>query len=112
LGILTPAAYTPPARSQPQYYFPGHAKDLCLDKTLPALEIKKIAILDSARFCYKSVMAQIAEHGFRSMIDSLPSLARLEECPLLKFVECLTELLLGVHHDRPVPSHRLLQRLS
>src|SRR5258708_33058247 len=36
---------------------------------------------------------------------------RLQECPLLKLLKRLLKLFLRVHHDRTVPSHRLLQRL-
>src|SRR5207302_2384368 len=37
---------------------------------------------------------------------------RLEECSFLEFVERLLELLLGVHHDGPVPGDRLLEGLA
>ena len=32
--------------------------------------------------------------------------------PFRKLVECLAELVLGVHYDRPVPRVRLLKRLA
>src|SRR5260370_1174811 len=36
---------------------------------------------------------------------------RRQVCPLYQLLERLLELFLRVHHDRTVPSHRLLQRL-
>src|SRR5437660_2484157 len=41
-----------------------------------------------------------------------PLLLLFQECPLLQFLERLPELLLGVHDDRAVPGHGLLERLS
>src|SRR5580658_1934075 len=37
---------------------------------------------------------------------------RLQERPLAQLPERLLELLLRIHHDRPVPRHGLLQRLT
>src|SRR5258708_3632902 len=39
-------------------------------------------------------------------------MTRLEERPPFKLVERLPELLLRVHHDRPIPRDRLLERLA
>jgi hypothetical protein len=36
----------------------------------------------------------------------------LQECSLPKFRECLLQLPLSIHHDRAVPGHRFLERLS
>ena len=36
----------------------------------------------------------------------------LQKCPLLQFVIRLLQLRLSIHDDRPIPRHRLLQRLS
>jgi hypothetical protein len=35
-----------------------------------------------------------------------------DECPVADFLERLFQLRLGVHHDRPVPRHRFLERSS
>src|SRR6185369_14488512 len=35
-----------------------------------------------------------------------------QECPFLQFAEGVAELLLGVHHDRSVPSDGLFERLA
>src|SRR5262249_26978910 len=39
-------------------------------------------------------------------------LLRLQECSLVQLSERLAQLLLRVHHNRPVPGHRLFQRLA
>ena len=44
--------------------------------------------------------------------DRSPALLRLQKRPLLKLIECLAELRLIVHYDRPVPGDRFLQRLA
>src|SRR5438309_1696568 len=36
----------------------------------------------------------------------------LEKGPFLELLERLPELLLGIHHDRSIPGHRLLERLA
>src|SRR5207244_4923551 len=40
------------------------------------------------------------------------SLRTFKERPVLKFGECLLQLLLRIHHDGTVPGNRLLKRLS
>src|SRR5271166_5059190 len=57
------------------------------------------------------------QHGGRnqSISNSVrlpPRSLRLQECPPLKVLECLLELLLGVHHDRSVPRDGFLKRFS
>src|ERR1022692_2997082 len=42
----------------------------------------------------------------------LLGLTVLQKRSLLQFRECPLQLLLSVHHDRSVPGHRLLERLS
>ena len=44
--------------------------------------------------------------------DLLPRRLPLQERPPLELLEGLSELLLRVHHDRAVPRHRFLKRLS
>ena len=47
----------------------------------------------------------------RSPRGLLPPRLRLQECPLLEFLERLPELILRVHHDGAVPRYRLLEWL-
>src|SRR5258708_32034131 len=46
-----------------------------------------------------------------SFFEFLALRLRLQECPLLQLLERLLKLFLRVHHNRTVPSHRLLQWL-
>src|SRR5262249_4647765 len=40
------------------------------------------------------------------------ALSALDKCPAAQFGNSLLQLRLGVHYDRPVPGHRLLDRLA
>ena len=45
-------------------------------------------------------------------INFLPLVLLPQERPFPQFAESLSQLLLRVHHDGPVPGHRLLKRLA